>query len=185
MESTRGLRVILTVFWQIVGDLSNTIRKSWNAAAVNLNASQFLSSIALDEEALRIPVHTTFNNFIDSYQIAIIRDLLAIHLIINAKQLVVSSSNKKSTKIPGITMDCLTIDATFASTRGCYYNQTCLSLLHSSLPINIRPLANISPKYFSTNSIIQTVLNELMNEEMISYASVDLYYSQCTPQYFG
>ncbi|UJR12075.1 hypothetical protein I4U23_016253 [Adineta vaga] len=88
-----------------------------------------------------------------------------------------------SISIPGMIIDCLMIDATLSSTLECYYNQTCFSLLHSSLPINIQPLSNTSLKHFSLNSTIQILLYELMVEEMIINTHFDLYYSQCNPKY--
>ncbi|CAF1387811.1 unnamed protein product [Adineta ricciae] len=85
--------------------------------------------------------------------------------------------------IPGMIRDCLLLDATFSSTLECYYNQTCISLLHSSLSIQIQPLSNISLKHFPLNSAIEKILNELMIEEMIINVQYDSYYSECNPQY--
>ncbi|CAF1539950.1 unnamed protein product [Adineta ricciae] len=85
--------------------------------------------------------------------------------------------------IPGMITDCLVVDATLASTLECYYNQTCVALLHPSLPRNIQPLSNNSFKHSSSNSTIQTLLNELMIEERISNVHFNLYYSECNPQY--
>ncbi|UJR06625.1 hypothetical protein I4U23_010909 [Adineta vaga] len=88
-----------------------------------------------------------------------------------------------SIAIPGMIIDCLIIDATLSSTLECYYNQTCFSLLHSSLPRNIQLLSNTSFKYFSLNSTIKMLLNELMIEELIINTYFDLYYSQCNPKH--
>jgi hypothetical protein len=85
--------------------------------------------------------------------------------------------------VPGMMMDCLIVDATLASTLECYYNQTCLSLLHGLLSINIQPLSNSSNKYFSIHSTVQTLLNEIMIDETISDIRFDSYYSQCNPAF--
>jgi hypothetical protein len=85
--------------------------------------------------------------------------------------------------VPGMMMDCLIVDATLASTLECYYNQTCLSLLHGLLSINMQPLWNSSNKYFSINSTVQTLLNEIMIDETISDIRFDSYYSQCNPAF--
>ncbi|CAF0823363.1 unnamed protein product [Adineta steineri] len=85
--------------------------------------------------------------------------------------------------IPGMIMDCLMLDATLASTLECYYNQTCLSLLHQSLSIDVKPLLNNSLKHFSSNSTVETLLNKLMIDKMIINTDFDLYYSQCNPPY--
>ncbi|CAF0792249.1 unnamed protein product [Adineta ricciae] len=80
--------------------------------------------------------------------------------------------------IPGMIMDCLIIEATLASTLECYYNQTCISLLHQALPIHIQPLSNSSLKRFSPRSMIEDIFNELMIEEIQSDVKFNLYYSQ-------
>ncbi|CAF4370022.1 unnamed protein product, partial [Adineta steineri] len=85
--------------------------------------------------------------------------------------------------IPGMIMDCLMLDATLASTLECYYNQTCLSLLHQSLSTDTKPLLNNSLKHFSSKSTVETLLNKLMIDEMIINTDFDLYYSQCNPPY--
>ncbi|CAF4033951.1 unnamed protein product [Adineta steineri] len=85
--------------------------------------------------------------------------------------------------IPGMIMNCLMLDATLASTLECYYNQTCLSLLHQSLSIDVKPLLNNSLKHFSSNSTVETLLNELMIDKMIINTDFDIYYSQCNPPY--
>ncbi|CAF1178031.1 unnamed protein product [Adineta ricciae] len=85
--------------------------------------------------------------------------------------------------IPGMIMDCLIIEATLASTLECYYNQTCISLLHQSLPIYIQPLSNSSLKRFSPRSTIEDIFNKLMIEEIQSDVKFSVYYSQCNPQY--
>ncbi|CAF4150353.1 unnamed protein product, partial [Adineta steineri] len=85
--------------------------------------------------------------------------------------------------IPGMIMDCFIIDATLASTLECYYNQSCLVLLHRSLPIDIQLLSNSSNKYFSVYSTVQTLSNELMIDETICDIRFELYYSQCNPTY--
>ncbi|CAF1394251.1 unnamed protein product [Rotaria sordida] len=85
--------------------------------------------------------------------------------------------------IPGLLDDCLIIDGTLSSTLECYYNQTCLSLLHPSLTIDVEPLINTRNKYFMVNSTVQMLLDKIMIDEMISDIRFDLYYSQCNPAY--
>ncbi|CAF1463847.1 unnamed protein product [Rotaria sordida] len=85
--------------------------------------------------------------------------------------------------IPGLIDDCLIIDGTLSSTLECYYNQTCLSLLHPSLTIDVEPLINTRNKYFMVNSTVQMLLDKIMIDEMISDIRFDLYYSQCNPAY--
>jgi hypothetical protein len=88
-----------------------------------------------------------------------------------------------SISMPGIIADCLIVDGALASTLECYYSQTCLSLLHPLLPLDIKPLSNDLNKHFTVNTTIQKLLNELMIDEMTSEIRFDLLYSQCNPTY--
>ncbi|UJR12301.1 hypothetical protein I4U23_016478 [Adineta vaga] len=81
--------------------------------------------------------------------------------------------------IPGIIIDCLIVDGTLASTLECYYNQSCISLLHGQLTKTIQPLANNLNKYFSINSTIQSIWNELMIDETTLINRFDLYFTEC------
>lgn len=85
--------------------------------------------------------------------------------------------------IPGMIADCLIIDGTLASTFECYYDETCLSLLHPSLSTLIKPLSNTTNKYFLMNTSIQMLLNELMIDEIITEIRFDMFYSECNPSY--
>jgi hypothetical protein len=85
--------------------------------------------------------------------------------------------------IPGMIMDCLIVDATLASTLQCYYNQTCLSLLHQLLPTDIQVMSNRSNKHFSIHSTIQMLSDKMMIDEITSNTRFDLYYYQCNPAY--
>jgi hypothetical protein len=85
--------------------------------------------------------------------------------------------------IPGMIADCLIMDGTLASTLECYYDQTCISLLHQSLPIIVQPLFDASNKYFTTNSTVEMLLDEIMIDEITNDIRFDLFYSQCNPAY--
>ncbi|CAF1307759.1 unnamed protein product [Adineta ricciae] len=223
MQSTDDFRITLTFFWQIIGGLCNSSRKSWENAIANFQSSHILSPTATLEETLRIQSQTEFQNQIQLSQTTLARNLLAIRRMTSGNEIVsglqtnfylkmlsrndiqasprvfnnCSCTNIKGcprpatfsdeydhfVTIPGMIMDCLMVDATLASTLECYYNETCISLLHSSSPIHIRPLSNATLTRFPWNATIQTLLNELMIEEMKNDIRFDLYYSQCAPQY--
>lgn len=85
--------------------------------------------------------------------------------------------------IPGIIADCFVMDGTLASTLECYYNQSCLSLVHSEFSSVIQPLSNALNKHFMINSTVEMLLNELMIDEIISNVQFDLFYAQCNPAY--
>jgi hypothetical protein len=94
-----------------------------------------------------------------------------------------NDTHGNSNTIPGMIADCLIMDGTLASTLECYYNQSCLSLLHQSLPIGIQPLSNTLNKYFMINSTVEMLLNEIMIDEITNDIRFDLFYSQCNPTY--
>ena len=88
-----------------------------------------------------------------------------------------------SIQIPGMIADCLVIDGVLASTLECYYNQSCLSLLHDSLPEDIQPLSQRLDTDFSANFTVQTLLNKLMIDQMTSEIRFDVFYTKCNPAY--
>lgn len=92
-------------------------------------------------------------------------------------------NNNHSSEIPGMIADCLIIDGVLASTLECYYNQTCLSLLHTSFPPGIQPLSKSLDTYFSANFTIQMLLNQIMIDEMTTEIRFDIFYNQCNPAY--
>ena len=85
--------------------------------------------------------------------------------------------------IPGLVADCFVMDATLASTLECYYDQSCLSLLHSSLSNIVHPLSDTLNKHFTRNSTVQALLNRIMIDEITSDVRFDSFYSQCSPAY--
>ncbi|CAF1550084.1 unnamed protein product, partial [Adineta ricciae] len=60
--------------------------------------------------------------------------------------------------VPGMISDYLVLDGALASTFECYYNET--------VPITLKSLSNDSDKHFVMKSTIETLLNELMIDEM-------------------
>jgi hypothetical protein len=95
----------------------------------------------------------------------------------------VNDSLGHSITLPGMIVDCLIMDGTLASTLECYYDQTCLSLLHPLLPMNKQPLSNNSNKNFRVNSTVEMLMNEIMINEMMNEIRYDLFYSECKPAY--
>ncbi|CAF1424346.1 unnamed protein product [Adineta steineri] len=81
--------------------------------------------------------------------------------------------------VPGMIVDCLVVDGTLNSTLECYYDQSCISILHGQLSMNIKPLSNTSNKYFSMYSKVQLIFNELMIDEIITEIRFDKYFSEC------
>ncbi|CAF4700212.1 unnamed protein product, partial [Rotaria sp. Silwood2] len=83
--------------------------------------------------------------------------------------------------VPGMIIDCLLVDGTLASTLECYYNQSCLSLLHGSLSINVAPLSNTVNVQFSSNSTVQSLVEQLMINDLKIDIAFDLFYNYCRP----
>ncbi|CAF3930412.1 unnamed protein product [Adineta steineri] len=81
--------------------------------------------------------------------------------------------------VPGMIVDCLIVDGTLASTLECYYDQSCISILHGQLSMTIKPLSNTLNKYFSMYSTLQLIFNELMIDETITEIRFDKYFSEC------
>ncbi|CAF1458347.1 unnamed protein product [Adineta steineri] len=81
--------------------------------------------------------------------------------------------------VPRMIVDCLVVDGTLASTLECYYNQSCISILHGQLSMNIKPLSNTSNKNFSMYSTVKSIFNKLMIDETITEIRFDKYFSEC------
>lgn len=92
-----------------------------------------------------------------------------------------SNETSNWTIIPGMVFDCLILDGTLASSLQCFYDTECLSLIESTLSINasIEPLNN--QNRFPHNTTLQTILDELMIEQLSTVINFSLYYSQCNP----
>ena len=85
--------------------------------------------------------------------------------------------------VPGLIMDCSLTRATLRSTLECYYNQTCLSLIHGHHANNLEALSVSKNKHFLIDTMIETLVNNLMIDHYTIDVSLDLYYDQCNPSY--
>jgi hypothetical protein len=94
-----------------------------------------------------------------------------------------SNNQDQWATVPGIIADCLVVDATLASTLECYYNRTCLFLLHEQWAMNVTPLSSNSNIHFSPYSTVQMLLDELMIDNLTIDIDFDLFYLQCDPAY--
>ena len=85
--------------------------------------------------------------------------------------------------VAGMVADWLMMDGVLGSTLECYYNRTCVSLLHHDVPTDIKPLLTSLDEYFSENSNVQMLMDEIMIASMTSEVRFESYYSQCNPAY--
>ncbi|CAF1033730.1 unnamed protein product [Adineta steineri] len=81
--------------------------------------------------------------------------------------------------VPGLLFDCYPLDATLGSTLECYYQSSCLALIHAIF--NTTPLSSTSSTQFSSNTTIQALFDELFIEEVEDQVSFAQYYLQCNP----
>ena len=94
-----------------------------------------------------------------------------------------NTTNGQLITIPGMIADCLIVDSVLASTLECYYDRECIFLLHQSLDNETQPLSSHRNKYFTVNSTIRMLFDEIMTDEFIPDIHLELYYSECNPTY--
>ncbi|CAF0994169.1 unnamed protein product [Adineta steineri] len=86
--------------------------------------------------------------------------------------------------LPNFLSGCLPLDAMLQSSLSCFYNQTCLSLLQTSIyyakPFPIKTL--IPSLLSSSNRTVETILADFFLEEWVQNGSFDLYYDECAPK---
>jgi len=221
-------RIILTFFWQIIGDFCAISNMTWSSIIADFNGSYILSPTVLTEQSVRNQIREFINTEKFLSQSALTRNLYLLQRLISANQFVSGTmmnfelrypneishnsispkmfaktyqncsclnidgcrhtatfydTNGQLVSIPGMIGDCLIIDATLASTLECYYDRTCISLLHPQLATDVYPLSIDENKHFTLNSTIQMLFNEIMLDELIDDIRYDEYYSQCNPSY--
>ncbi|CAF3324431.1 unnamed protein product [Rotaria sp. Silwood2] len=88
--------------------------------------------------------------------------------------------NQTMIAIPGMTSNCLMVNAVLDSSLECYYNLSCINLLHASMN-NIEFLKIDGKSDFMPNSTIRAILNDLMTEEIKVKVDFNNYYAQCKP----
>ena len=93
----------------------------------------------------------------------------------------VNDSYDRPVLVPGMAIDCLIVDGTLGSTLACYYDRSCVTLLHKSLSTWVEPLSNWSNRNFAIDSSVQELVNELMLDEKTTDIHFDDFYSQCNP----
>ncbi|UJR18485.1 hypothetical protein I4U23_005391 [Adineta vaga] len=85
--------------------------------------------------------------------------------------------------LPGILAGCLPVQSILVSTLECFYNQTCLNKLMSYISVNESfQVMNISQStLYTSNTTIQSIVNNFMTEDWIINISYDKYYLECSP----
>ncbi|CAF1040384.1 unnamed protein product [Adineta ricciae] len=86
--------------------------------------------------------------------------------------------------LPGLFIDCLPLQTTFASSFECFYQQSCLDLLLSTYQhkINISILNSSQPtRFHPTTTTIESIFNELFLEQINNQTNYEKYYLSCSP----
>lgn len=85
--------------------------------------------------------------------------------------------------IPGLIVNCLPLQTTFASSLECFYNQTCLNKLLSAYPtgIGIQILNESLPSRFPLTKNIESIVRELFVEQLHVHISFNSYFNACAP----
>jgi hypothetical protein len=87
--------------------------------------------------------------------------------------------------LPAFRTGCLPQDAMLQSSFSCFFNETCLYILQTSIyfansfPINLLTTSSVS----SSNRTIETILGQLFVEQWFEKVSFDLYYKECAPRF--
>jgi hypothetical protein len=87
--------------------------------------------------------------------------------------------------LPNIIVGCFVIPSVYESSLECFFNQTCLDLvqieIQSSQSINVSILQTNSTRY-SPQTVIETLVNNLMVDTWNEIIQYDEYYDQCAPE---
>ena len=87
--------------------------------------------------------------------------------------------------VPGLFRGCFIVEALRKSHLGCLFNQTCLEALHlhmeSDIPLPVGPLDGSLLLHFHPNTLIGSVIDELMVDDWSEYQIYEEYYNSCRP----
>ncbi|UJR34211.1 hypothetical protein I4U23_021617 [Adineta vaga] len=86
-------------------------------------------------------------------------------------------------EIPGFRSGCLPINSLLQSTLECFYNQTCINIILSyySTSETFQSLNPLQSSIFTKEMTIQSMLNQMMIEELILNISYENYFHECAP----
>lgn len=94
-----------------------------------------------------------------------------------------SNDTLNGTNIVGMMFDCLPSDAALASSLECFFKSWCLSLIQNHLSINFTPDLLSGQSRFAQDTTLQTLIDELMIEQLRTTIDFSAYYAQCNPFY--
>ena len=99
-------------------------------------------------------------------------------------RLFANQSTTNGTIVPGMMFNCQPFDGALASSLECFYQPSCLSLIQQVLfiPVTPPPLASAGSR-FSPTTTVQSLVDELMIEQLIDETLFSQYYTRCDPTY--
>ncbi|CAF3987217.1 unnamed protein product [Adineta steineri] len=95
-------------------------------------------------------------------------------------------SNRLAKQIlPNFRTGCLSMNSLLQSSFSCFFNETCLYLLQTSIYFaNSFPITILTaPSHSSTNRTIETIFSQIFVEEWSENVSFGLYYKECAPRF--
>lgn len=95
-----------------------------------------------------------------------------------------SQSSVNARIIPGLIFNCHPLIGFLQSSLECFYEKTCVSIIQHTFSLDhlIMPVLQKQSRY-STNTTIDTLINELMIEQLTLDTIFSNYYAQCRPNY--
>ncbi|CAF1195437.1 unnamed protein product [Adineta steineri] len=159
--------------------LNNTIEMFINEFQQTISQS-FVNSISLIRETISSNMFMTVylsNWELDgSYNDLLLRVTLMFPL--NYTECSCSSSSKCVSSSHGMLTGCYPFESIFQTTLHCFYNQQCIDSTNNFNSINI---SSLETSRFSVNQTIESVVNELMIEELKFEINYPNYFNQCSP----
>ncbi|CAF1134130.1 unnamed protein product [Adineta steineri] len=159
--------------------LNNTIEMFINKFQQTISQS-FVNSISLIRETISSNMFMTayLNNW--EFDRADPTSLYSvIHILpLNYTGCSCSSSSKCVSSSHGMLTGCYPLETIFQTTLHCFYNQQCIDSTNNFNSINI---SSLETSRFSVNQTIESVVNELMIEELKFKINYPNYFNACSP----
>ena len=87
--------------------------------------------------------------------------------------------------LPDLLVGCFVVSSVFESSLGCFFNQTCLDRVQGAISSKRRidiSILDANSTRFSPDSLIGTIVDDLMVESWNENIEYDEYYEQCAPE---
>ncbi|CAF1569046.1 unnamed protein product [Adineta ricciae] len=95
------------------------------------------------------------------------------------------TNSTESKIITGLKMGCIPSESFLASTLECFYDLSCINLIHemtNTTDIDVPIPLNVTNSRFPNNSTVNDLINELFVERWTTMMNYSLYFDQCAPK---